>query len=170
MIIDIAEAHLKIGQFLINSSQSLICMILKMLENTFAESSLCRSVTEGTVCDNSNCTYQHSDSEELFNKRFHALFNFVYLESVVEKAISDMPISKKESEVSPSNDKEFREFNACQCFYSFVFPDSGCRRYALTWPAHVYNIKKTKAVNKRTSQEKSKLVQGKNVAQTRTIF
>ena len=152
LIIDTAEAHLKIAQFLINSSQSLICMIRKMLENTFAESSLCRSVTEGTVCDDSNCTYQHSDSEELFDKRFHALFNFVYLESVVEKAISDMPISQKESEVSPLNDKEFREFHACQCFYSFVFPDSGCRRYTLTWQAHVFNIKRTKAVNKRISQ------------------
>ena len=42
LIIDTAEAHLKVAQFLINSSQSLICMIRKMLENTFAESSLLR--------------------------------------------------------------------------------------------------------------------------------
>ena len=151
-MIDTAEAHLKIGRFLMKSSQNLICMIQKMLQKTIAESSLCRIVTEGTACDDSNCTYQHADSEGLFNKRFHALFNFVHLESVVEKAISDMSISKNGSDVSPLNDREFREFHACQWFYSFVFPYSGCRRYTLTWPAHVRNIRKSKAVNKRIEQ------------------
>ena len=151
-MIDTAEAHLKIGRFLIKSSQNLICMIQKMLQKTIAESSLCRSVTEGTVCDDSNCTFQHADSEGLFNKRYHALFNFVHLESVVEKAISDMSISKNGSDVSPLYDREFREFHACQWFYSFVFPYSGCRGYTLTWPAHVWNIRKSKAVNKRIEQ------------------
>ena len=150
-MIDTSEAHLKIGRFLINSSQSLICMIQKMLENTFTKSSLCKKEGEGIVCDDSSCTYQHEDSEDLFNKCFHALFNFVYLESVVEKSISEMTANKNGNDISPLINNDFQKFYACQRFHSFLFPLSGCRRYHLTWPL-VRNIRKTKAVNRRILQ------------------
>ena len=150
-MIDTSEAHLKIGRFLINSSQSLICMIQKMLENTFTKSSLCKKEGEGIVCDDSSCTYQHEDSEDLFNKCFHALFNFIYLESVVEKSISEMTANKNGKDISPLINSDFQKFYACQRFYSFLFPLSGCRRYHLTWPL-VRNIRKTKAVNRRILQ------------------
>ena len=150
-MIDTSEAHLKIGRFLINSSQRLICMIQKMLENTFTKSSLCKKEGEGIVCDDSSCTYQHEDSEDLFNKCFHALFNFIYLESVVEKSISEMTANKNGNDISPLINSDFQKFYACQRFYSFLFPLSGCRRYHLTWPL-VRNIRKTKAVNRRILQ------------------
>ena len=150
-MIDTSEAHLKIGRFLINSSQSLICMIQKMLENTFTKSSLCKKEGEGIVCDDSSCTYQHEDSEDLFNKCFHALFNFIYLESVVEKSISEMTANKNGNDISPLINNDFQKFYACQRFHSFLFPLSGCRRYHLTWPL-VRNIRKTKAVNRRILQ------------------
>ena len=150
-MIDTSEAHLKIGRFLINSSQRLICMIQKMLENTFTKSSLCKKEGEGIVCDDSSCTYQHEDSEDLFNKCFHALFNFIYLESVVEKSISEMTANKNGNDISPLINNDFQKFYACQRFHSFLFPLSGCRRYHLTWPL-VRNIRKTKAVNRRILQ------------------
>ena len=146
--IDTFEARQKIGRFLIDFSVTLITMIRKMLENTIVKSSVCIKVTDGSLCDNSSCKYQHEDSKELFNNCFHALFNFIYLESVVEQSISEMTANKNENDVSPLINKDFREFYACQRFYSFLFPSSGCRRYHLTWP-HVYNIRRTKAVSRR---------------------
>ena len=151
VVIATSKAHLKIGRFLINSSQSLICMIQKMLENTFTKSSLCKKESEGIVCDDSSCTYQNEDSEDLFNKRFHALFKFIYLESVVEKSISEMTGNKNGNDISPLINRDFQKFYACQRFHSFLFPLSGCRRYHLTWPL-VRKIRKTKAVNRRILQ------------------
>ena len=150
-IIDTAEAHLKIGRFLINSSSNLICMIQKMLENSFDKSSLCKKLGEGVFCGDSSCTYQHEDSEERFNKRFHALFNFMYLESVVERSISEMTANKIGSDISPLIDRDFQKFSTCQRFYTFLFPPSGCRRYHLTWPL-VCNIRITKTVNRHILQ------------------
>ena len=171
-MIDTSEAHLKIGRFLINSSQSLICMIQKMLENTFTKSSLCKKEGEGIVCDDSSCTYQHEDSEDLFNKCFHALFNFIYLESVVEKSISEMTANKNGNDISPLINNDFQKFYACQRFHSFLFPLSGCRRYHLTWPL-VRNIRKTKAVNRRICSSQTSYGRRhprKNVVQTRITF
>ena len=146
--IDTSEAHQKIGRFLIDFSISLITMIRKMLENTILRSSVCRKVTDGALCDNSSCKYQHEDSKKLFNNCFHALFNFIYLESVVEQSISEMTANKNGNDVSPLINMDFREFHACQRFYSFLFPSSGYRRYHLTW-CHVCNIRKTEAVSRR---------------------
>lgn len=149
--VDTSEAHLKIGQFLMNSSVSLVSMIRRMLENTFVRSTVCKEVAAGIVCDNSSCNYHHEDSEELFSKRFQALFNFIYLESVVEQSILEMTASKNGIDVSPLIDKAFREFHACQRLYSFLFPSSGYRRYHLKW-SHVRNIRMTKAVKRRILQ------------------
>ena len=149
--IDTTEAHMKIGQYLINSSVTLIAMIRKMLDNTFMRSSVCEKVSEGALCDNSSCEYQHEDSEELFNNRFHALFNFIYLESVVEQSILEMTVNKTGNDFSSLIFKDFKEYHACQRFYSLLFPSAGYRTYHLKWP-HVRNIRITKAVNKRISQ------------------
>ena len=146
--IDTFEARQKIGRFLIDFSVTLITMIRKMLENTILRSSVCIKVTDGALCDNSSCKYQHEDSKELLNNCFQALFNFIYLESVVEQSISEMTTNKNGNDVSPLINKDFREFHACQRFYSFLFPSSGCRRYHLTW-RHIHIIRKTKAVNRR---------------------
>ena len=147
-MIDTSEAHLKIGRFLMSSSVSLVSMIRRMLENTFVRSTVCKEVAAGIVCDNSSCNYHHEDSEELFSKRFQALFNFIYLESVVEQTILEMTASKNGIDVSPLIDKAFREFHACQLLYSFLFPSSGCRRYHLKW-SQVRIIRMTKAVKRR---------------------
>lgn len=150
-MIDTSEAHLKIGWFLMNSAVSLVSMIRRMLEKTFVRSTVCKEVGAGIVCDSSSCNYHHEDSEELFNKRFQALFNFIYLESVVEQSILEMTASKNGIDVSPLIDKAFREFHACQRLYSFLFPSSGCRRYHLKW-SQVRNIRMTKAVKRRILQ------------------
>ena len=149
--INTADAHQKIGCFLINLSASLIPMIREMLEKSFLRNSVCRRVTDGTVCDNSGCEYQHEDSEGLFHNRFHALFNYVYLESVVEQGILELVENNGRKDVSPLRDKNFKEFQSCQRFYNFLFPSSGCRRHHITL-SHVRSIWMTKAVNRRISQ------------------
>ena len=149
--IDTTEARQKIVRFLINFSVTLITMIRKMLENTFLRNSVCRKLTNGAQCDNSSCQHRHEDSEGLFNNRFHSLFNLIYLESVVEQSILEMTSYKDGKDASPLIAKDFKEFHACQRFYYFMFPSSGCRRYHLTWP-NIRYIRKTKAVNRRLSQ------------------
>ena len=151
MAIDTAEAHQKIGRFLINVSVSLTAMIRKMLENSFLRNSVCRRVAEGTLCDSSSCEYQHKDSEGLFHNRFHSLFNYIYLESVVEQGILELTENNGGKDVSPLRDENFKEFKACQRFYDFLFPASGCRRNHITF-SHVRSIRMTKAVNRRISQ------------------
>ena len=150
--IDTTEANRKIGRFLITFSVNLVAMIRKMLETSFMRSSICKEVTQGTSCDDADCSHQHKDSEELFNNRFTALFNSVYLESVVERFRSDItafPDGKEMSEMLVFDD--FKEFHACQRFYDFLFPASGCRKYHLT-AKQVYKIRRTHAVNQRLSQ------------------
>ena len=149
--IDTNEARQKIAQFLINFSVTLITMIRKMLENTLLRNSVCRKLTNGAQCDNSSCQHQHEDYEGLFNNRFHSLFNLVYLESVVEQSILEMTSYKDRKDVAPLISKDFKEFHACQRFYDFLFPTSGCRRHHLTW-RNVRNIRMTKAVNRRIFQ------------------
>ena len=130
---------------------NLITMIRKMLENTFSRNSVCRKLTNGTQCEYSNCQHQHEDSEGLYNNRFHSLFNLIYLESVVEQSILEMTSYKDGKNVFPLISKDFKEFYACQRFYAFLFPSTGCRRYHLTW-SNARNIRMTKAVNRRIFQ------------------
>ena len=146
--IDTTEAHQMIGKFLIFFCATFIDMIRKMLEKTFLRSSVCRQVTEGVRCDNSSCEYQHEDSDELFNSRFHSLFNSVYLESVVEQGVSEMTENGNESDISLLSFKDFREFDACHRFYSLLFPSSGYRRHQ-TKVSHLRSIMMTKAVKRR---------------------
>ena len=149
--IDTVEAHRKIARFLITSSGTLVAMIRKMLETSFSKGSVCGEVTQGRLCDNEDCPYQHNDTQELFNARFTALFNFVFLESVVERFISEIvafPDGKEISAMLMFDD--FKEFHACQRFYSFLFPSSGCRKYYLTG-SQVDDIRRTQAVKQRLS-------------------
>ena len=146
--IDTTEAHQMIGKFLIVSCVNFVEMIRKMLEKSFLRSSLCKQVTDGARCDNSSCEYQHEDSDELFNRRFHSLFNSVYLESVVEQGVSEMTKNRNESDIYKLSFKEFREFDACHRFYSFLFPSSGYRKHP-TRASHLRSIMKTKAVKRR---------------------
>ena len=150
--IDTVEAHHKIARFLVTSSGTLVAMIRKMLETSFLKSSVCWEVTKGKLCDNEDCPYQHNDTQDLFDTRFTALFNFIFLESVVERFISDIaafPDGKEISAILMFDD--FKEFHACQRFYSFLFPASGCRKYHLTG-SQVDNIRSTHAVKQRLSQ------------------
>ena len=150
--IETAEAHHKIVRFLITSSVSLVEMIREMLETSFLKNSVCREVTEGRSCNNEDCPYQNNDSEEFFNTRFTALFNCIFLESVVERFISDIaafPDGKKLSAMLTFDD--FKGFHACQRLYNFLFPVSGCRKYHLT-ASQVDNIRRTHAVKQRLSQ------------------
>ena len=147
--IDTTEARQKIGRFLISFSVTLVTMIRTMLENTLSRNSVCSKVAEGTVCDNSSCAYQHQDSGEHFNNRFHALFHFMYLESVVESFT--LISNQQRQDASPLELKDFHEFRTCQRFYNFLFPSSGYREFHLTLP-HVRNLRITKAVNKRILQ------------------
>jgi len=150
--IDTVEAHHKIARFLITSSGTLVAMIRKMLETSLLKSAVCREVTQGRLCDNEDCPYQHNDTQELFNTRFTALFNFIFLESVVERFISDIAAFPDGTEISAIlmfND--FKEFHACQRFYNFLFPASGCRKYHLTG-SQVDNIRITQSVKHRLSQ------------------
>ena len=150
--IDTAEAHHKIVRFLITSSVSLVAMIRTMLKTSFLKSSICREVTQGRLCDSDDCPYQHNDSEEFFNTRFTALFNGIFLESVVERFISDIaafPDGKKISAMLMFDD--FKEFHACQRFYNFLFPASGWRKYHIT-ASQIDNIRRTYSVKQRLSQ------------------
>ena len=150
--IDTNEVHQKIGRFLITLSFNLVTMIRKMLETSFLRSSICKEVTQGTSCDDADCSYQHKDSEEFFNTRFTALFNLIYLESVVERFRSDI-IAFPDGKEIPAMlvFEDFKESHACERFYDFLFPVSGCRKYHLTGK-QVHNIRRTHAVNQRLSQ------------------
>lgn len=150
-MIDTVEARQKIGRFLISFSVTLVTMIRTMLETTLSRNSVCRKVADGTLCDNSSCTYQHQDTAEHFNNRFHALFHFMYLESVVESFTLEMISNQQRQDISPLELKDFREFRMCRRFYNFLFPSSGYREFHLTL-AHVRNLRITKAVNKRILQ------------------
>ncbi len=157
-IIDTAEAHQKIGRFLITFSVSLVAMIRKMLETSFLKNSVCREVTEGTLCNSADCSHQHNDSEEFFNTRFTALFNSVYLEAVVERFRSGMTAFPNGKEISAVlMIEDFKEFHACQRLYNFLFPASGCRKYHLTAKQLHEMIRRTQAVNQRLSQFASDL-------------
>lgn len=150
--IDTAEAHQQIGRFLITFSVTLVAMIRQMLKTSFLKNSVCKEVTKGTLCNNADCSYQHKDSEEFFNTRFTALFNSIYLESVVERFRSDMTAFPNGKEISAMlMFEDFKEFHACQRLYNFLFPTSGCRKYHLT-VKQVHNIRRTHAVNQRLSQ------------------
>ena len=147
--IETTEAHQMIGKFLIAFCVTFIDMIRKMLKKSFLRGSVCRKVTEGASCDNSSCEYQHcEDSDELFNSRFHSLFNSVYLESVVEQGVLEMTENRNESDISLLFFKDFREFDACHRFYSLLFPSSGYRTYQ-TKTSHLRSIMMTKAVKRR---------------------
>lgn len=150
--IDTVEAHHKIARFLITSSGTLVAMIRKMLETSFSKSSVCRELTQGRLCGNEVCPYQHNDTQELFNARFTALFNFIFLESVVERFVSDIATFPDGKEISAMlMFDDFKEYHGCQRFYSFLFPASGCRKYYLT-DLQVGNIRSTQAVKQRLSQ------------------
>ena len=147
--IETTEAHQMIGKFLIAFCVTFVDMIRKMLKKSFLRGSVCRKVTEGASCDNSSCEYQHcEDSDELFNSRFHSLFNSVYLESVVEQGVLEMTENRNESDISLLFFKDFREFDACHRFYSLLFPSSGYRTYQ-TKTSHLRSIMMTKAVKRR---------------------
>ncbi|KAJ7371763.1 TPR and ankyrin repeat-containing protein 1 [Desmophyllum pertusum] len=147
--IDTSEAHQKIGRFLVMFSVTLVAVIRKMLETSFLRNPVCRGVTDGT-CDNADCVNLHQDSKEFFNTRFTALFNCIYLESVVERFLSEMTAFSDVREMF-KDFKDFKEFNACQRFYNFLFPTSGCRRYHAT-TKHVQEIRRTNSVNQRLLQ------------------
>ena len=147
--IETTEAHQMIGKFLIGFCVTFIDMIRKMLEKSFLRGSVCGQVTEGASCDNSSCEYQHcEDSDELFNSRFHSLFNSVYLESVVEQGVLEMTENRNESDISLLFFKDFREFDACHRFHSLLFPSAGYRRHQ-TKASHLRSIMMTKAVKRR---------------------
>ena len=150
-MIDTTEARQKIRRFLVRLSVNFIAKIRKMLENTFLRHSVCREVADGTTCATATCPHRQEDSGELFSTRFHALFNFIYLESVVEQSVSALNTNKAGNDASPLIAKDFKEFHACQRFYDFLFPSCGYRRYKLTLP-HVRSIRITKTVNKRIFQ------------------
>ncbi|KAJ7371740.1 TPR and ankyrin repeat-containing protein 1 [Desmophyllum pertusum] len=123
--IDTSEAHQKIGRFLVTFSFTLVAMIRKMLETSFSRNSVCRGVAGGT-CDNADCVYQHKDSDEFYNTRFTALFNFVYLESVVERFLSEMTAFPDGREISAVlMFEDFKEFHSCQRFYNFFVSNVG---------------------------------------------
>ena len=150
--INATEAHQKIGHFLMSVSVSFTALIRKMLENTYLTNSLCkRKLTSGTPCDDSSCKYQHEDSEKLFSNRFHALFNYVYLESVVDQGVSQMTANNSWKYASLLKDKTLERFHACQRFHDFLFPLSGCRRHHALW-SQIHNPEMTKAVHRRILQ------------------
>ncbi|XP_068717953.1 TPR and ankyrin repeat-containing protein 1-like [Montipora capricornis] len=144
--IDSANARLKVARFLIENCVSLKQMIRKMLEKTFSRNSVCRKVTDGKPCC---CEFEHEDSKYLFDKRFHSTFNFVYLESVIQRGISEISSNKGVKDGCDLNDESIEEFHACQHFYDFLFPLSGCREHHLP---NVSSIRKTKAVRNRLAQ------------------
>ena len=150
--IDASEAHQKIGRFLGSLSVTVVGKIRKMLETSFAKSSVCKETTNGKPCSIANCAYQHDDSEELFNARFTSLFNSIYLESVVERFRSDIIASRDAKEIFEMMlFQDFREFFACQRFYNFLFPSSGCRKYFVK-AKQFQNVRGTNAVRQRLSQ------------------
>ncbi|XP_068702489.1 TPR and ankyrin repeat-containing protein 1-like [Montipora foliosa] len=141
--IDSANARLKVARFLIQNCVLLKQMIRKMLGKSFSRNSVCRKVTDGKPCC---CEFEHEDSKDLFDKRFHATFNFVYLESVIQRGILDISSNKGVKDACDLNDESIEEFLSCQHFYDFLFPLSGCREHHLP---NVGSIRKTKAVKNR---------------------
>ena len=128
IIVATVETHEKIRRFLVTFAARLIAKIKIMLEQSLTRNLVCNNVTQDTLCDNQDCTHPHQDSEQLFYGRFEALFNFVYLESVVEWFIDETFVKKDGKEaLKILRFDDFREFRACQRFYHFLCPGSGFR-------------------------------------------
>ena len=139
--IDAAEARQRIARFLVRECFSLHQFIGRMLEKSLRRSSLCRTVTDGTPFD--------KDSKDLFNNSFHSMLNFVYLESVISHGVPGISSNKEAKDLLQLKDKVNKEYTACQRFYDFLFPLSGCRKRHLP---NVRDVRMTNAVKRRLFQ------------------
>ena len=148
--IDAVEARQKIARFLINECVSLHQLIGRMLEKSLKRNSLCRNVRAGIPCENRCCEFQHKDSKNLFNSRFHSMLNLVYLESVISQGVSGISSNKEAKDLLQLKDTANTKYSACQRFYDFLFPLSGCRKHYL--PNVVRDIRTKKAVKNRLLQ------------------
>ena len=146
---DAAAAHQKIARFLIKECVSLYKVIDLMLEKSLRRNSLCRNVTDGAPCENRCCELQHKDSIDHFNNSFHSMLNFVYLESVISQGVPGICSNKEAKDLLQLKDTANKEYPACQRFYDFLFPLSGCRKHHLP---NVRDIRMTKSVKNRLLQ------------------
>ncbi|XP_015771515.1 PREDICTED: TPR and ankyrin repeat-containing protein 1-like [Acropora digitifera] len=120
-----------------------------MLEKSLRRNSLCRNVTDYAPCENRCCEFQHKDSIDHFNNSFHSMLNFVYLESVISQGVPGICSNKEAKDLLQLKDTANKEYPACQRFYDFLFPLSGCRKHHLP---NVRDIRMTKAVKNRLLQ------------------
>ena len=147
--IDAAEARQKIARFLIKECASFHQFIDRMLEESLGRNSLCKNVTDGTPSESLCSEFLHEDSKDLFNNSFHSMLNFVHLESVISQGVSGISSKKEAKDLLQLKDTANTEFPACQRFYDFLFPLSGCRKHHLP---NVRDIRIRKAVKNRLFQ------------------
>ena len=147
--IDAAEARQKIARFLIKECASFHQFIDRMLEESLRRNSLCKNVTNRTPCESLCCEFQHEDSKDLFNNNFHSMLNFVHLESVISQGVSGISSNKEAKHLLQLKDTANTKFPACQRFYDFLFPLTGCRKHHLP---NVRDIRIRKAVKNRLFQ------------------
>ena len=147
--IDAAEARQKIARFLTKDFSTFYQFIDQMLEESLRRNSLCKNVADGTSCENRCCEFQHEDSKDLFNNSFHSMLNFVHLESVISQGVPGISSNKEAKDLLQLKDKVNKEYPACQRFYDFLFPLSGCRKRHLP---NVRDVRMTNAVKRRLFQ------------------
>ena len=147
--IDAAEARHNIARFLIKECVSLYKSIDRMLEKSLRRNSLYRNVTNDALCENRYCEFQHKDSKDHFNNSFHSMLNFVYLESVISQGVPGICSNKEAKDLLQLKDTVNKEYPACQRFYDFLFPLSGCRKHHLP---NVRDIRTKKTVKNRLFQ------------------
>lgn len=130
VMVDITKGRPRIGDHLTDVAISLVHQTRRWLEATLLEHSVCRNHLNGFVCVTSDCKYLHtSDTTDLFNKRFTALLNLVYLDAT-EGTLAGITKQRKPK-------KEASQIHAstpsCERLYELLFPATGLRSNKVTY-------------------------------------
>lgn len=129
VMVDITKGRPRIGDHLTDVAMSLMQQTRKWLEAMLLEHSVCRNHFNGFTCAASDCKYLHtSDTADLFNKRFTALLNLVYLDATEGTLAGIAKQRKSRKEASQIHASK----SSCERLYELLFPATGLRSNKVT--------------------------------------
>ena len=127
VMIPVVDARQRILTSLVERAEKLVSRTRRLLQISLAQNTICSSYRAGFSCDDTNCKTQHSqDTLQLFNVRFDALVNLVYLDEVVDNfviTVTPTKVTKPLTERLTSID--VKEYKSCKQLYALIFPDHG---------------------------------------------
>ena len=139
--IEQASAHKIILRFLATLSVKLVRKIRCLLQNFVAQNSVCREFHHVSDCRRSSCISKHTnDSRQLFNYRFLAALNLVFLDAVVSGFVKSVSsIEEAKPLIDRLMTKDIHDFESCKTLYGIIFPEVGMQGVSLT-PRHLIEI------------------------------